>query len=1241
MLHRTNRIVPATLAALLVALLSSSAEAQFNRGQRGNFNVNPSPLLGELQRESVQKELGLTADQLTGIEEVRAAQVANPEDMAAAFDALRQAESDEERAAIQAEMQFMREEREAALRTDLAAVLDEKQMTRLDQLLLHRTGLTALTQAPTAEKLGLTDEQQDEVADLLADRVTALRELGFGATADERTAVQKDFDSKVLEVLTAKQQEQWTALLGPAPPTEPEPAVDDRFAQQRGNRGDRGGRGDRGDSPFSPSPTPSVTASATQGPPVSSFEPADPASAEKMSFAFRQAPWAEVLRDFALRAGLNLELIATPPGTFEYHDRNLYTPMEALDVINGALLQRGYLLVKRDQFLVCVNIDQGPPPNVIPYITAAELPNRGKNEMLTVVFPVKGITDVLGLADQVQQMLGPQGKSVGVQAAGALVVTDIGTNLNRVNEMLSAMSALAGPYDVKFQGYPLEHITAGEAESTLRSLLGMQFTVTNVSSGGRGGDDRRRGGPDWGNSNNQGNSGNNNNRNASPFDAELLAKTQFAADARTNQLLVTGPTIVHVLIDQAIQNIDVEATSALASTAGSTKPYLQIYTVRSSDAGEVAKTLDVLIPGVVVNEDGRNGRIHVMASADQHREVEAHIRQLDGMGGGQTMAVIPLSKMDPLTAVSTLQSMFLSEGTNAPTVQADLIGRQVMIRGSSDQVAQIKTLLAQLGEDGTGTRRSGSGGNIRRFSLSGRDADSLLDVIDQAWHATQPNRIQVVPADRRSPIRSLMGPDDRTSIQDYLRDVPPRTQRRAQESNEGPISSRERKPVTQFVGFVQEVEATNADAESAGEEPAVAADDAAEEAVVDEAGPAAAEPTAPGAQTAPAERSESQSDPRGTEVAPGIFIQIQGDELVIVSEDEEALDRFEDLLSEALSAIPPQTTWTVFTLQTADATQAAAMLEQLIPDASVSQVATTDSSIFGSLSSSFSSMGSSLMSATGLSGTTSSVLRIIPEPRLNALFVSGPSAKVEEVADFLDILDASDWPGTLRDRVPRMIPVEYAEVTDVYRIVRDSYKDYIEGEQSNPFGGGNALAMFMGGGGGNSRGGRDNNNNRQQREIKLTVAMDEQTSHLIVSADEALYQEIKSLVDSLDRAALNARRTIRVVALQNTSTSAVQSTLGAVMPRVRVSTSGSRTSSSSSSSQSSSPTSSPSSSSSGSSQSQSGMSQDQMRQMWMQRMQQQQGSPQPSGDSGRSRFGTGGSTFGGGGGAAARQTGRR
>jgi type II secretory pathway component GspD/PulD (secretin) len=620
----------------------------------------------------------------------------------------------------------------------------------------------------------------------------------------------------------------------------------------------------------------------------------------------------------------------------------------------------------------------------------------------------------------------------------------------------------------------------------------------------------------------------------------------------------------------------------------------------------VAKTLDVMMPGVVVNEDGRNGKIHIMATAAQHRDVEDYIRRMDGVGGTQTVSVIPLSTMDPLTAVSTLQSMFVADGTTAPTIQADIIGRQVMVRGTSDQIAQVKTLLAQLGEDGTGARRGG-GGNIRRFSLSGRDADSLLDVIDRAWNATEPNRIQIVPADRRSPVRSLRAPGNPAEEAAFPDEGAPTTER--PEESEGPISSRESGTPAQFVGFVQETD----DNEDTNSESAAESD------------PASAEEAAAGE----AETSQPPDDTPGVEVAPGIFVQVQGDELILMSSDEEALDRLEQMLMEALTVVPPQSTWTVFTLQTADATQAAAMLEQLIPDASVSQVTSSDGSIFGSLSNSFGSMGNSLMNATGLSTTPAGTLRIIPEPRLNALFVSGTASRVQEVSDFLEILDATDWPGTMRDRVPHMIPVQHAEVADVYRIVRDVYRDYLEGEQSNPFGGGgNMLAMMMGGGR-NGRGGNDDNN-RQQREIKLTVGMDEQTSNLIVSADEGLYQEIKELVESLDKAALEARRTIKVVALQNASTSAVQGTLQGVMPRVKVSTSGSRTSQPASSSTSQQDSSSR--SGDNNSEQQQREAAERMQRFWAdrmrERMQQQQ---QPSGDGGGGRsFFFGGGDRGGG-----------
>ena len=102
---------------------------------------------------------------------------------------------------------------------------------------------------------------------------------------------------------------------------------------------------------------------------------------------------------------------------------------------------------------------------------------------------------------------------------------------------------------------------------------------------------------------------------------------------------------------------------------GSRRPYLQAYRV-ATDAREVSKTLSAVLPqGVLVNEDGDEETIHIFGTEAQHREVQELLRQLEGSGGAQTVTVIPLSSKDPLAVASTLRTVFLKDGTNAPTIE--------------------------------------------------------------------------------------------------------------------------------------------------------------------------------------------------------------------------------------------------------------------------------------------------------------------------------------------------------------------------------------------------------------------------------------------------------------------------------------------------------------------------------------------------------------------------------------------
>src|SRR5262249_47098162 len=137
-------------------------------------------------------------------------------------------------------------------------------------------------------------------------------------------------------------------------------------------------------------------------------------------------------------------------------------------------------------------------------------------------------------------------------------------------------------------------------------------------------------------------------------------------------------------------------------------------------------------------------------------------------------------------------------------------------------------------------------------------------------------------------------------------------------------------------------------------------------------------------------------------------------------------------------------------------------------------------------------------------------------------------------------------------RVPRMIPVEHADVTEIADIVRDVYREHLEGGQGQ----------------GGNRGGVFNNNpmaamfagmNQQQqgsggRGRQRSIRVDTRTNQLVVSASDSLFRQVEVLVKSLDESANKARRTVRVVSLQNSNSSVVQQTLGSLLGKVRTNT---------------------------------------------------------------------------------------
>ncbi|MFQ5732323.1 MAG: secretin N-terminal domain-containing protein [Planctomycetaceae bacterium] len=1155
-----------SLVALLAVGVVGADVALAQQRRRGSVSV----VFSCLRDKRVVSEIKIPEASRKRIAELYAKATFTPGQYRPFLNRIDAARSEDQKRKIRDEMSQASRVHRKKYEQDALKLLDDKQRERFWQLRFRLRGTSEIVTEEAVKRLKITDGQKAKLGSLLRARGSAYLRRSRDERRDEKAnaAFNADWDAKTLAVLTPSQRDQWKTMLGPPLAGSPEnktndsPTKTDRTPTPRKPVADANGRfiasfDGNGTSPI-----------IRNGGGVSSRKTVSKSGEKReFSFSFENAPWRIVLEYFAKKANMTLDSHELPPDTFNYRDPNRYSLTEALDVINGYLIPKSFILVRRDKFLVVHNL-QGPvPPSIVPDVSLEDLPKRGRNELMRVSFTLKADVDVREQAKELEDMVNKTyGKVLSFNAARRIIVTDIGTNLQRIATLLKDVSKVPKEGDLAFRAFGLQYIAAVDAEKLVSEQLNAQKKVTNVSfsasgGGGSSGDPRERfrrmmamrfgrGGRSGGDRGRGGSSGSTGRSSRTTGDANVRVN----AEPRTNSLFVLASIEKVKLAEEIVKALDVPMSPGRNPFPPSrnSEPYLKSYKVRGVTATEVTKTLSVLLPeGSVINEDGRAGTIHIFGNDEIHKMAEELIEEMGGTGGG-SVDIVPVKYNDPAAVAATLVAMFASDGSSAPSIQADSRGRQLLVRGTKSQIAQIKTLVTRLEANSTARSWvSDQDGPVRRFDVPG-DPQEFLRNLQQMMRGNTKNPIRIVVPngsgpirERRLPGRGLESPNNddsrrrlprRTTTERRLwRDAPYRRPLPGVE-RVGKVEGRPRKPAAGELFAMYSTDdrgarRLSADAQRQLRERAVA-------------------------QKPPSETEPKTTAKTPAPTGPPVTIFIQNGQIVVNSDDKQALDRIQRLIGAMAASYQPKTTWTVFYLQSADATEAASMLEQLLPSSTVATTASSSSnSLFGGLTQGFSSLGNTVADMSGLN-TLSDSVRIIPDVRSNALFVSGSAAKVRDVERMLKVLDSSDLPANLRDRVPRMVPVRYADVNEVASIVRDVYSDYMQPTQSR--GGGannfNPLAMIMTGGrSGRSRGSRNSGgNSRQQQGVRLTLGVDQRTGQLIVSANDALYQQIEQMVYDLDKSAYQAERTTRVIHLKNASTSTITQTLTAMYPNISV-----------------------------------------------------------------------------------------
>ena len=325
----------------------------------------------------------------------------------------------------------------------------------------------------------------------------------------------------------------------------------------------------------------------------------------KLKFNFRYARWIDVLQWFAEQADMSLVLDAPPPGTFNYADTREYTPAEAIDLLNGVLLTKGFTLVRRGRMLLLVDLKDGVPEGLVPRVELGDLDRHGKFELVTVQFPI-GRRPVSTVVAEIKPLLGPHGKIVPLAAAQQVLVTDAAGVMRSVQAIIASIPEPEGvPAPVPtgqpvLANYPLP---PAQAKTALKVL------------------------------------------------STLLPTAKIVVDEETGQLHVSATASEQEMVKKVLADIQ-------AARSPDKQPQLEVYPVAEAAAQQVIDTLKLAVPEARVTFDQSGNRLVAWASTEQHELIKKTIEKLDAErapGRTRQLEVYRISRIDPQTTLETLQ----------------------------------------------------------------------------------------------------------------------------------------------------------------------------------------------------------------------------------------------------------------------------------------------------------------------------------------------------------------------------------------------------------------------------------------------------------------------------------------------------------------------------------------------------------------------------------------------------------